>query len=115
MKLFARTVAVLLLLCAPLLAAELVNVSGASRAALSGYDPVAFFTDSRPVNGVERAGGYSAAELSRRLVLVTARSPTKVRKSTSGDSFWNESLAPVRRRARCGATEGFALNRFRWL
>ena len=51
MKLFARTVAVLLLLCAPLLAAELVNVSGASRAALSGYDPVAFFTDSRPVNG----------------------------------------------------------------
>lgn len=29
----------------------LVNVSGASRVAVSGYDPVAFFTDSKPVNG----------------------------------------------------------------
>ena len=32
-------------------AGELVNVSGASKVALSGYDPVAFFTDSKPVNG----------------------------------------------------------------
>lgn len=32
-------------------AGELVNVSGASRTALGGYDPVAFFTDSKPVNG----------------------------------------------------------------
>jgi YHS domain-containing protein len=31
--------------------AELVNVAGASNVALSGYDPVAFFTDSKPVNG----------------------------------------------------------------
>jgi YHS domain-containing protein len=30
---------------------ELVNVSGASQIALSGYDPVAFFTDAKPVNG----------------------------------------------------------------
>jgi YHS domain-containing protein len=30
---------------------ELVNFAGASNVALSGYDPVAFFTDSNPVNG----------------------------------------------------------------
>ena len=33
------------------LAAELVNVSGASNVALNGYDPVAFFTMGEPVNG----------------------------------------------------------------
>ena len=32
-------------------AADLVNVSGASKVALNGYDTVAFFTDSKPVNG----------------------------------------------------------------
>lgn len=41
----------LMLLSASLFAADLVNVSGAHRAAISGYDPVAFFTDSRPVKG----------------------------------------------------------------
>lgn len=30
---------------------ELVNVAGESRIALSGYDPVAFFTDGKPTNG----------------------------------------------------------------
>ncbi len=30
---------------------ELVNVAGASEVALNGYDPVAFFTKSKPVNG----------------------------------------------------------------
>ncbi len=30
---------------------ELVNVAGASEVALNGYDPVAFFTDSKPTNG----------------------------------------------------------------
>ena len=30
---------------------ELVNVSSASGIALDGYDPVAFFTDKKPVNG----------------------------------------------------------------
>jgi len=50
MKTFTRTIAALLL-STPLLAADLVNVSGASKAAVSGYDPVAFFTDSKPVNG----------------------------------------------------------------
>lgn len=32
-------------------AAHLVNVSGASNAAVNGYDTVAFFTDAKPVNG----------------------------------------------------------------
>ena len=32
-------------------AADLVNVSGASNIAVSGYDTVAFFTDGKPVNG----------------------------------------------------------------
>jgi hypothetical protein len=37
---------------APIQAAELVNVAGASHIALGGYDPVAFFTDARPVHGL---------------------------------------------------------------
>ena len=41
----------LLLLSTPLVAADLVNVSGASHVAVNGFDPVAFFTDSRPVSG----------------------------------------------------------------
>ena len=32
-------------------AADLVNVSGASGVAINGYDPVAFFTQGKPVNG----------------------------------------------------------------
>ena len=32
-------------------AGELVNVSGASNIAVGGYDPVAFFTDHKPING----------------------------------------------------------------
>ena len=30
---------------------EIVNVAGASEAALNGFDPVAFFTDGKPING----------------------------------------------------------------
>ncbi len=30
---------------------QLINTAGASGIALSGFDPVAFFTDHRPVNG----------------------------------------------------------------
>jgi YHS domain-containing protein len=51
MKSTIRTLMLLSLLSTPLIAADLVNVSGASKAAVSGYDPVAFFTDSRPVSG----------------------------------------------------------------
>ena len=32
-------------------AKELVNLAGASEVALHGFDPVAFFTDSKPMNG----------------------------------------------------------------
>lgn len=38
-------------------AADLVNVSGASKIAVAGYDTVAFFTDSRAVNGSPSLGG----------------------------------------------------------
>jgi YHS domain-containing protein len=42
---------IVMFLCTTLNAAELVNVSGASKIAVNGYDPVAFFTDSRPIPG----------------------------------------------------------------
>ena len=51
MKTLIKSIAALVLLSAAALAGDLVNVSGASKAALSGFDPVAFFTDSKPVNG----------------------------------------------------------------
>src|SRR5580658_2115323 len=52
MKTIARFVTGgLLLLSMSAWAGELVNVSGESKVAVSGYDPVAFFTDSKPVNG----------------------------------------------------------------
>ena len=51
MKTTIQTIAALLLLSASAFAADLVNVSGASKIAVAGYDTVAFFTDSKPVNG----------------------------------------------------------------
>jgi hypothetical protein len=51
MKGIARTLATLWLLAVPVFAADLVNVSGPGKAAVSGYDPVAFFTDSKPTIG----------------------------------------------------------------
>lgn len=46
-----KSIAVMLLLSISAFAGDLVNVSGASKIAVNGYDPVAFFTDSKPVNG----------------------------------------------------------------
>ena len=51
MKTIIKSIAALVLLSASVFAGDLVNVSGASKAAVSGYDTVAFFTDSKPVNG----------------------------------------------------------------
>lgn len=51
MKFLTRTLVALFLSSAALRAADLVNVSGVTRVAIDGFDPVAFFTDSRPVNG----------------------------------------------------------------
>ena len=51
MKNILGPIAVVALLSASASAADLVNVSGASNAAVNGYDTVAFFTDSKPVNG----------------------------------------------------------------
>lgn len=51
MKTILKSIAAISLLTASSFAADLVNVSGASKAAVNGYDTVAFFTDSKPVNG----------------------------------------------------------------
>jgi YHS domain-containing protein len=54
MRFTIRTVTALVLLLPlsmPVFAADLVNVSDADRTALEGYDPVAFFTDSKAVKG----------------------------------------------------------------
>jgi YHS domain-containing protein len=51
MKIIIRSIAALVLLSASVFAGDLVNVSGASKVAVSGFDPVAFFTDAKPVNG----------------------------------------------------------------
>jgi len=51
MKNILKSIAAILLLATSAFAGNLVNVSGASKAAVSGYDTVAFFTDSKPVNG----------------------------------------------------------------
>ena len=51
MKTIITSIAAFVLLSASAFAGDLVNVSGASKAALSGFDPVAFFTDAKPVNG----------------------------------------------------------------
>lgn len=51
MKNIIKSAAALVLFTATALAGDLVNVSGASKAAVSGFDTVAFFTDSKPLNG----------------------------------------------------------------
>jgi hypothetical protein len=49
MKRRVISIAALVLLSAAALAGEPVSVSGASKVAVGGYDPVAFLTDSKPV------------------------------------------------------------------
>lgn len=51
MKAILKSIAALVLLSTTALASDLVNVSGASKAAVNGFDTVAFFTDGKPVNG----------------------------------------------------------------
>src|SRR5262249_4992371 len=51
MRAITRVIATLMLSAAPVLAADLVNTEGAKKIALQGYDPVAFFTDGKPVSG----------------------------------------------------------------
>lgn len=51
MKSMFAVTAFALLIAAPAAAGELVNQAGASHIGLSGYDPVAFFTDSKPAHG----------------------------------------------------------------
>lgn len=51
MKKIIQSIAAFALLASSAFAGELVNVSGASKIAVSGYDPVAFFTEAKVVNG----------------------------------------------------------------
>ncbi len=51
MKKIIQSIAAFTLLASSAFAGGLVNVSGASQIAVSGYDPVAFFTDAKAVNG----------------------------------------------------------------
>lgn len=51
MKTMLKSIAASLLLSATTFAGDLINVSGASKVAVGGYDTVAFFTDSKAVNG----------------------------------------------------------------
>ena len=51
MKNTIKSIAALLLFSVSAYAGDLVNVSGASKIAVGGYDTVAFFTESKPVNG----------------------------------------------------------------
>ena len=51
MKTILKSIAASLLLAASAHAGELVNVAGASGIAVNGYDPVAFFTEKKPVHG----------------------------------------------------------------
>jgi YHS domain-containing protein len=51
MKKIIQSIAAFALLAPSAFAGELVNVSGASKVAVSGYDPVAFFTEAKAVNG----------------------------------------------------------------
>ena len=51
MKNIIRSIAAVALLSVSAYAGDLVNVSGASQVAVSGYDTVAFFTDAKPENG----------------------------------------------------------------
>jgi YHS domain-containing protein len=51
MKTILRTLMALMLLSSTLVASDLVNSSGSDKIAVSGYDTVAFFTDSQPIKG----------------------------------------------------------------
>ncbi len=51
MKSIIPSIAAFALLACSAFAGELVNVSGASKIAVSGYDPVAFFAEARAVSG----------------------------------------------------------------
>ena len=51
MKNIIKSIAAIAILSVAAYAGDLVNVSGASKAAVSGYDTVAFFTEAKAVNG----------------------------------------------------------------
>lgn len=56
MKTIVRTLLALAITSVPVFAADLVNMSGASKVAVAGCDPVVFFLDAKPVNGLPFIG-----------------------------------------------------------
>ena len=88
MKNIIKSIAAIALLSVSAYAGDLVNVSGASKAAVSGYDTVAFFTDAKAVNGspfiaaeYQGATYYFASEEHKKLFTA---SPEKYAPQTGG-------------------------------
>ena len=99
MKSIIQSIAALVLLSTSAFAGNLVNVSGASNAAVSGYDPVAFFTDGKAVNGspfitaeYEGATYFFASEEHKKLF---TEAPAKYAPQTGGFCAYGVSLGKL--------------------
>jgi YHS domain-containing protein len=99
MRNLIKSMAAIALLSASVFAGDLVNVSGASKAAVSGYDTVAFFTDAKPVNGspfisTEYKGAtyYFASEEHKKLFTA---SPEKYAPQTGGFCAYGVGLGKL--------------------
>src|SRR5262249_15224640 len=99
MKNIIQSIAAFALLTSSAFAGELVNVSGASKVAVSGYDPVAFFTEANAVNGspfisadYKGATYFFAAEEHKKLF---AENPAKYTPQFGGDCAYGVSLGKL--------------------
>ena len=99
MKNIIKSIAAIALLSVTAYAGDLVNVSGASKAAVSGYDTVAFFTDAKAVNGspfitaeYEGATYYFASEEHKKLFTA---SPEKYAPQTGGFCTYGVGLGKL--------------------
>ena len=99
MKNILTFIAAIALLSASAFAGDLVNVSGASKAAVNGYDTVAFFTDSKAVNGspfiaaeYQGATYYFASEDHKKLFVA---SPEKYAPQTGGFCAYGVALGKL--------------------
>ena len=99
MKNIIQSIAAFALLTSSAFASELVNVSGASKIAVSGYDPVAFFAESKAVNGspfisadYQSATYFFATEEHKKLF---AENPTKYTPQFGGYCAYGVSLGKL--------------------
>ena len=99
MKNIIQSIAAFALLASSAFAGELVNISGASKIAVSGYDPVAFFTEAKPVNGspfitaeYQDATYFFASEEHKKLF---AENPTKYAPQFGGYCAYGVSLGKL--------------------